>query len=89
MGVSLVRQRLLFRRFALTTNRTKYLLILGVAGDGADGLPYSTLSYSNGPGFSNGGITNKRPDLRKLNMGKYYFPAPNHSCYLSFFVFAF
>jgi len=59
------------------------LLILGVAGDGADGLPYSTLSYSNGPGFSNGGITNKRPDLRKLNMGKYFFlSAP--VTYLSF-----
>lgn len=43
--------------------------ILGFAGQGADGLPYSTLSYSNGPGYVAPERGFKRQDLRKLNMG--------------------
>lgn len=42
---------------------------LGFAGEAADGLPYSTLSYANGPGFVHNEKGSKRQDLRKLNTG--------------------
>lgn len=45
--------------------------ILGTAGTGTDGLPYSTLSYANGPGYKkeeNGSRHNlSNDDMRKTN----------------------
>ncbi|XP_018323807.1 membrane-bound alkaline phosphatase-like [Agrilus planipennis] len=49
--------------------------IFGLAGLGEDGLPYSVLTYSNGPGYAYD-KSGKRRDLREDHMGKkdYKFP---------------
>lgn len=37
---------------------------------GTDGIPYTTLSYANGPGYRKE-VNGKRVDVTKENMGKY------------------
>lgn len=45
-------------------------LFAGLAGEGLDGLPYSTLSYANGPGYTRPDARGRRLDIRKADMSK-------------------
>lgn len=46
--------------------------ILGVAGIGDDKIPYSTLSYANGPGYDHEGYRRKAPNIADMR-GRYCF----------------
>lgn len=44
--------------------------ILGIYGKSKDNLPYSTLSYANGPGYRNESVAGVRHNLTKDELGK-------------------
>ncbi|KAL0275007.1 UNVERIFIED_CONTAM: hypothetical protein PYX00_002999 [Menopon gallinae] len=51
--------------------------ILGLAGEAPDGLPYSTLSYANGPGSIRPDGSNRRQNLRQFNLYDKSFKYPS------------
>jgi len=48
-----------------------HIYFLEIAENAKDDLPYSTLSYANGPGYKEPGINGSRYNITSDNMGKY------------------
>jgi alkaline phosphatase len=44
---------------------------VGSPGNGSDGLPYSTITYANGPGYKRPESDGSRHDISKDDMRKY------------------